>query len=101
MTIADRKTPETDDLEIINEILWYGKNLAPMSERSDGKTWRESFNDLVGELVDFARRLERERDVAVEALEKLAPLGNGDKYGNSDGNRIAIDALRAIEESRK
>ena len=68
MTIADRKTPETDDLEIVNEILWYGKNLAPMSERMDGKTWRESFNALVGELVDFARCKERERDAAVESL---------------------------------
>ena len=31
----------------------------------------------------------------VEALEKLARLGNGDQYGNSDGNMIARDALRA------
>ena len=29
----------------------------------------------------------------VEALEKLARLGNGDRYGNSDGNMIARDAL--------
>lgn len=28
-----------------------------------------------------------------EALEKLARLGNGDNYGNSHGNRIAIEAL--------
>ena len=76
MTIADRKTPETDDLEIVNEIIWYGKNLVPMSERSDGKTWRESFNDSVGELADFTRRLERERDAAVEALRDVVdPIG--------------------------
>lgn len=31
----------------------------------------------------------------VEALEKLARLGNGDKYGNSDGNFIAQAALAA------
>lgn len=31
----------------------------------------------------------------VEALEKLARLGNGDKYGNSDGNLIAQAALAA------
>lgn len=30
------------------------------------------------------------------ALDKLARLGNGDRIGNSDGNRIAIDALKAI-----
>ncbi len=29
----------------------------------------------------------------VEALEKLARLGNGDQYGNSDGNMIARTAL--------
>ena len=29
----------------------------------------------------------------VDALEKLARLGNGDQYGNSDGNMIARDAL--------
>ena len=31
----------------------------------------------------------------VEALEKLARLGNGDKYGNSEGNFIAQAALAA------
>ena len=31
----------------------------------------------------------------VEALEKLARLGNGDKYGNSDGNLIAQAAIAA------
>jgi len=30
-----------------------------------------------------------------EALERLARLGNGDKYGNSEGNVIAQDALKA------
>ena len=29
----------------------------------------------------------------VDALEKLARLGNGEHYGNSDGNMIARDAL--------
>jgi len=31
----------------------------------------------------------------VEALEKLAKLGNGERYGNSDGNVIAQQALAA------
>lgn len=34
----------------------------------------------------------------VEALEKLARLGNGDRYGNSNGNVIAQDALRKAGE---
>ena len=29
-----------------------------------------------------------------EALEKLSKLGNGDQLGNSDGNRIAQQALK-------
>jgi hypothetical protein len=37
-------------------------------------------------------------DGLVEALEKLAKLGNGDQYGNSIGNEIARAALKALEE---
>ena len=37
-------------------------------------------------------------EVYKEALEKLARLGNGDEYGNSIGNDIAIDALRKAQE---
>lgn len=33
-----------------------------------------------------------------EVLEQLAKLGNGDKYGNSIGNTIAINALVATPE---
>jgi hypothetical protein len=34
---------------------------------------------------------------ALEALEKLARLGNGEHYGNSDGNMIARAAIPAIK----
>ena len=34
--------------------------------------------------------------IAVDALEVLAKLGNGDTYGNSEGNLIAIKALEYI-----
>jgi|DEB0MinimDraft_6_1074348.scaffolds.fasta_scaffold06150_8 hypothetical protein len=34
---------------------------------------------------------------AVEALEKLARLGNGDLYGNSDGNMIARTTLAELK----
>jgi len=34
---------------------------------------------------------------AVEALEKLARLGNGDRYGNSDGNTIARTTLAELK----
>jgi len=39
------------------------------------------------------QELEAENKRLREALEKLARLGNGDRYGNSDGNCIAIAAL--------
>ena len=37
---------------------------------------------------------------AIDALEKLACLGNGDTYGNSIGNFIAINALTKIKEKK-
>ncbi len=39
---------------------------------------------------------EEKLETAIEALEKLGRLGNGDHYGNSDGNCIAIDCLNKI-----
>ena len=36
-----------------------------------------------------------------EALEKLAKLGNGDSYGNSVGNSLALDALAKYKEVTK
>lgn len=48
-------------------------------------------------LADHIAEIKRQRDAAVEALRKLARLGNGDKPGNSIGNQIAIDALAEIE----
>jgi len=43
------------------------------------------------EIAALKAELARARD----ALEKLARLGNGDSYGNSVGNEIAIKALRS------
>lgn len=42
---------------------------------------------------DTIAALLAERDALREALEKLARLGNGDRYGNSIWNMIARDAL--------
>ena len=39
------------------------------------------------------RRLHAVNQELVAALQKLACLGNGDRYGNSDGNCIAQAAL--------
>ncbi len=51
--------------------------------------------------MEFNAELQKENDMLRErcgrmqvALEKLACLGNGNRPGNSEGNRIAIDVLR-------
>ena len=41
------------------------------------------------------------RDALVEALEVLAKLGNGEHYGNSDGNVIAQMALAAYRAAQE
>lgn len=33
----------------------------------------------------------------IEILEQIARLGNGDKYGNSTGNSLALDALKLLK----
>lgn len=57
--------------------------------------------DLVPALLAERDDLRTKLDAAVEALEKLARLGNGNMYGNSDGNMIARATLRAIAEGRE
>lgn len=44
------------------------------------------------------RRLDALVSELVEALERLARLGNGDQYGNSIGNDIAKAALAKAKE---
>lgn len=50
---------------------------------------------ITGETIELFTRPMPAQDVTelVEALETLARLGNGEHYGNSDGNMIARDAL--------
>ena len=50
------------------------------------------------ETVVVVKRLEQQLTELREALEKLARLGNGDRYGNSEGNVIAQNAL-ALQET--
>ena len=47
----------------------------------------EIFNPVVNKL-----------DIALTALESLAKLGNGDAYGNSEGNLIAFKAIERIKQ---
>lgn len=48
----------------------------------------------------FTRPMPADVTELVEALEKLASLGNGDQYGNSDGNMIARDALAKFKGAK-
>jgi hypothetical protein len=43
------------------------------------------------------QKRQEEIDKLREALEQLACLGNGDKWGNSHGNTIAQQALKATK----
>jgi len=65
--------------------------LADELEDVDAKNYREIAANML-------RQQQAEIEVYREALEKLARLGNGDSYGNSIGNGIAIDALRKAQE---
>ena len=48
-------------------------------------------------MLDRVQTAEDKLAKAVEALEKLARLGNGDRYGNSDGNTIARATLAELK----
>ena len=84
--IADRKTPQTDEFC-----------------RTPFKADTEL--GMVNEWIDFSRRLERERDAAVEALNRIASWGEGSEVDSSfDEPASASEAratLRAIEESKR
>ena len=47
------------------------------------------------------RRLHEVNAELLEALEKLARLGNGERYGNSEGNVIARAAIAKAEGEMK
>ncbi len=56
-------------------------------------------NELLAE-VDFLRdqiaALKAENESLLKTMDELARLGNGDQYGNSDGNRIAQAAIAKV-----
>ena len=54
-------------------------------------------DQLTCEAADRIEELEAKLAKAVESLEKLARLGNGDLYGNSDGNMIARTTIAELK----
>ena len=51
----------------------------------------------IEQAADELRRLHEVNAELLEALEKLARLGNGERYGNSEGNVIARTAINKAE----
>ena len=47
----------------------------------------------IEQAADELRRLQEVNQELLEVLEKLARLGNGERYGNSEGNVIARAAV--------
>ena len=56
----------------------------------------EAFNAAIAAAAEL-RRLHGVNKELLAALEKLARLGNGDHYGNSEGNTIARAAIAKAE----
>jgi hypothetical protein len=52
----------------------------------------------IEQAADELRRLHEVNAELLEALEKLARLGNGERYGNSEGNVIARRATMPVQE---
>ena len=63
--------------------------LANLFENYNGYDWEVACTEVAAEL----RRLHELNQELLAALEKLARLGNGDHFGNSDGNMIARAAI--------
>lgn len=66
-----------------------------MAERATVTSWADTATLIREALASRARiaALESETARFKEWLLKIACLGNGDRFGNSDGNCMAIDAL--------
>ena len=58
---------------------------------------KESACDWCRKSADRIEALTAKLAKAVEALDRLARLGNGDRYGNSEGNVIAQTTLAEIK----
>ena len=94
--VCDQAADRIEELEAENKLL--NDQMAVLEE------WgREDLNALPDCLMRLAPALVEKDELkaklatAVEALEKLARLGNGDLYGNSDGNMIARATLAELK----
>ena len=79
--------------DVIDVLQSQAERIAKWERESE--THAKAYGLAIVERDNLRHELKTAQDVTelVEALEKLARLGNGDHYGNSDGNMIARDAL--------
>jgi hypothetical protein len=63
-----------------------------------GTNFDGPFIGIAGVLPEIKRELAK-LDMVVDVLERIARLGNGDQYGNSEGNIIAIELLKKLKEN--
>lgn len=82
---------QVDRLE--NEVSELSQNVCD-SCSPDNYGW--VFNRVEGKAACVCMTEAEPFQILLKALERLACLGNGDRFGNSDGNLIAIAALRSV-----
>ena len=75
------------------------KRLRAFAQGCRGSMWqsRDKTIELMDTAADRIEGLEVKLAKVVDAFEKLGRLGNGDRYGNSDGNKIACAALAELK----
>ena len=88
LDITGRYVLESDYAALLYRIeeLEYQLNQERKAHEKDIYVWQDNY-----------AALETKLEEAVESLEKLARLGNGDLYGNSDGNMIARATLAELK----
>lgn len=99
--INENKTPETDALRDLYENHEHRANVGDIWDLCESlehrlaeiKRLERERNETSNTFMGQVKKLQAQLAVAREALETLAKLGNGQHYGNSTGNIIALAAL--------
>ena len=103
---AEEVEKERDDyaLKLMQAINTYTEMHLDIERLSDKLATCEKYRHAYAECdrigTQAVRDLEAKLAKAVEALDRLARLGNGDRYGNSEGNVIAQTTLAEIKGER-
>ena len=74
------------------DMVSYGNGVSNYMVKYSEKDDNKSFSEMKNESEAYQKLIAAAPDL-LDALEKLARLGNGDEYGNSTGNLIARAAI--------